>query len=64
MIEIKPEFTSQVISNTTSGILPYQQAMFDHLQAGGFKHGEINIIMSGRRAGKSMLNQIYGYMDL
>ena len=51
-----------ILKNTTEGIYPYQKTLIDHLQAGGFKRGEISIIMSGRRAGKSMLNQMYGSM--
>ena len=46
----------------TYDLLPYQQALIDHLQGGGYKRGEMAIIMSGRRAGKSMLNQVYGSM--
>ena len=41
---------------------PYQKTLIDHLHSGGFRQGEISIIMSGRRAGKSMLNQMYGTM--
>lgn len=43
-------------------IYPHQKTLIDHLHSGGFKPGEISIIMSGRRAGKSMLNQMYGSM--
>lgn len=46
----------------TYDLLPYQQTIYDKIQAGGFKHSEINIIMSGRQTGKSMLNQVYGSM--
>ena len=61
MNAIKPEFTSQVMSNTTSGILPYQQALIDHRLMGGFKRGEMALCYSaGRQTGKSMLNQMYG----
>ena len=48
------------MKNTTEGIQPYQKTMIDHLYSGGFKRSEMSIIMSGRRAGKSMLNQMYG----
>jgi len=45
---------------------PYQQALFTAIQNGGFKRGELAITMSGRRAGKSMLNAAYGrlYNDI
>ena len=62
---IKPEFTSQVMSNSTSGILPYQQALYDKIQAGGIKHGELMSFTAGRQTGKSMVikimkNRMYG----
>jgi hypothetical protein len=39
---------------------PYQQALYDKIIAGGFVPGEMTIISSYRRTGKSMLNQMYG----
>ena len=40
----------------------YQQALYDKLQAGGFKKGELMLITAGRQTGKSMLNQMFGSM--
>lgn len=47
---------------TTSNIPSYQQTLFDKIQAGGFKHGELMLFTAGRQTGKSMLNQMYGSM--
>jgi hypothetical protein len=41
---------------------PYQQTLYDKIQASGFKHGELMLVTAGRRSGKSMLNQMYGSM--
>lgn len=51
-----------ILKNTTEGIYPYQKALYDKIQAGGFKHGEIMILSAGRQLGKSMLNQMYRSM--
>lgn len=48
-----------IIRNTTEGIYPYQQALYNKIAQGGFKAGEMQIISSGRQSGKSMLNAIY-----
>jgi archaellum biogenesis ATPase FlaH len=40
----------------------YQHALYDKLQAGGFKQGEIMLFAAGRQTGKSMFNQMYGSM--
>ena len=40
----------------------YQKALYDKLQAGGFKHGEIMLFSAGRQSGKSYLNQWFGSM--
>lgn len=34
----------------------YQQVLWDKVRAGGFKHGEMMIMSSGRQTGKSQLN--------
>ena len=46
----------------TYELKPYQQALFDKMQAGGFEHGELAIFSAGRQTGKSMLSQWYGPM--
>ena len=38
----------------TYELKPYQQALFDKMQAGGFEHGELAIFSAGRQTGKSM----------
>ena len=43
---------------------PYQQTLYDKLQAGGFKKGELMLFTAGRQTGKSMLNQMYGSMTV
>jgi hypothetical protein len=43
-------------------MITYQQALYDKLQAGGFKQGEIMLFAAGRQTGKSQLNQMYGSM--
>ena len=48
-----------IIKNTTDGIYPYQQALYNKIAQGGFKTGAMQIISSGRQSGKSMLNAIY-----
>ena len=51
----------QTLKNVTEGIYPsFQQALYDKVTAGGFKHGEMFLIGAGRGTGKSMLNQYYG----
>jgi hypothetical protein len=45
---------------TAFNLMPYQQALWDRLATGGFSKGEMTIISSGRRAGKSYLNSLYG----
>jgi len=40
----------------------YQQALYNKLQTGGFKQGEIMLFAAGRQTGKSQLNQMYGSM--
>jgi len=40
----------------------YQHALYDKLQAGGFKQGEIMLFAAGRQTGKSQINQWYGSM--
>jgi hypothetical protein len=57
-----------IIRNTTEGIYPlqpYQQALWDRINQGGFKHGEMTLFSAGRQSGKSMYmkmlkNRIYG----
>ena len=53
-----------ILKDVTEGIEPlsYQQALWDRLNQGGFKHGEIMLISAGRQTGKSMLNQYYNSM--
>jgi hypothetical protein len=51
-----------ILKNTTDGIYPF---LWDKLNQGGFKHGEMMLIARARQTGKSyyqkmMLNQIYG----
>jgi hypothetical protein len=41
---------------------PYQTALWDKLNQGGFKQGEIMLLAAGRKNGKSMLNQMFGSM--
>jgi len=41
-------------------MITYQQALYDKLQVGGFKQGEIMLFAAGRQTGKSMFNQMYG----
>jgi hypothetical protein len=48
------------MKNTTEGILPFQQALYQKVMAGGFKHGELLVLAAGRQTGKSTLNQYYG----
>jgi len=48
-------------------LLPYQHALYDKLQAGGFKQGELVVFAASRQTGKSMLyktmlNEMYGSM--
>ena len=50
----------QTLKNTTEGILPFQQALYQKVMAGGFKRGEISIFSAGRQTGKSYLNSLYG----
>jgi hypothetical protein len=38
----------------------YQQVLWDKINQGGFKRGEMPIFMSGRQTGKSALNALYG----
>jgi ABC-type phosphate transport system ATPase subunit len=38
-------------------LYPYQQALWDKLNQGGFKHGEMTLFTAGRQTGKSTLNQ-------
>jgi hypothetical protein len=49
-----------ILKNTTEGIYPFQQALYDKVKDGGFKRGEMFLISAGRQTGKSMLNQMYG----
>jgi len=54
-----------IIKNTTEGIEPFQQALWDKINQGGFKKGEMMLITAGRQTGKSyyqkmLLNKIYG----
>lgn len=37
---------------------PYQQVLLDKISAGGVKQGELMLFASGRRSGKSMLNNL------
>lgn len=48
----------------TYELKPYQQALIDKMQTGGFKPGELAIFSAGRQTGKSMLNQMYGSMTV
>lgn len=50
----------QTLKNTTEGIYPFQQALYQKVMAGGFKHGELLVLAAGRQTGKSTLNQYYG----
>jgi len=43
-------------------MITYQHALYDKLQAGGFKQGKIMLFAAGRQTGKSQLNQMYGSM--
>lgn len=43
----------EILKNSTEGIYPYQQALWDKVQSGGFKKGELVIYSSARRSGKS-----------
>ena len=49
------------IKNYTEGIEPlsYQQALWDKLNEGGFKQGELSVMSSGRQIGKSMWNNVW-----
>jgi hypothetical protein len=51
-----------ILRNVTEGIEPlsYQQALWDRLNQGGFKKGEMMLISAARGTGKSMLNSLYG----
>lgn len=46
-----------ILKNYTDGIHPWQQPLLNKVTQGGFKHGELMLISSGRQTGKSMLNQ-------
>ena len=54
-----------ILKNTTEGIYPYQRALYDKMQAGGLKQGELMLFTAGRQTGKSMVikimkNRMYG----
>lgn len=40
-----------------SELLPWQQNIFDKITSGGFKPGEMTIMMAGRQMGKSLFTQ-------
>ena len=49
-----------VLGNTTNGIYPlqpYQQALWDRLNQGGFKQGQLTLYSAGRQTGKSTYSQ-------
>jgi hypothetical protein len=48
-----------IIQNTTEGILPFQQALWDRLSQGGFKREEMTIFSAGRQTGKSMYMNLF-----
>jgi hypothetical protein len=55
----------KILKDVTEGIepfpfLPYQQALWDRLNQGGFKQGQMTLYSAGRQTGKSMLNSLYG----
>ena len=48
-----------VLGNTTNGIYPlqpYQQVLWDRMNQGGFKKGQMTLYSAGRGIGKSTLN--------
>jgi hypothetical protein len=52
-----------VLGNTTNGIYPlqpYQQVLWDRMNQGGFKKGQMTLYSAGRGIGKSTLNALYG----
>jgi hypothetical protein len=49
-----------MIRNTTGGIHPYQQALYNKLNQGDSKQGQMTLYSAGRQTGKSMLNAYYG----
>jgi hypothetical protein len=49
-----------ILKDTTNGIHPFQQALWDKLSQGGFKQGQMTLYSAGRGTGKSMLNALYG----
>ncbi len=51
----------KILKDVTEGIepLPYQRALWDRLNQGGFKHGEMMLISAGRSTGKSNLNAFF-----
>jgi hypothetical protein len=60
--------SSTVLGNTTNGIYPlqpYQQALWDRLNLGGFKQGQMPLYSAVQQTGKSLyqkmvLNKLYG----
>ena len=52
-----------VLGNTTNGIYPlqpYQQVLWDRMNQGGLKKGQMTLYSAGRGVGKSTLNAYYG----
>jgi hypothetical protein len=47
----------RILKDVTEGIEPFQQVLWDKINQGGFKHGEMMVISAGRQTGKSTLNQ-------
>jgi hypothetical protein len=55
----------KILKDVTEGIdhfpfLSYQQALWDRLNQGGFKQGQMTLYSAGRGTGKSALNAYYG----
>jgi hypothetical protein len=48
----------EILKNATEGIelLPYQQALWDWLNQGGFKQGQMSLYSAVQQTGKSTLN--------
>jgi hypothetical protein len=54
-----------ILKDVTEGIdlfpfLPYQQALWDRMNQGGLKKGQMTLYSAGRGVGKSTLNAYYG----
>jgi hypothetical protein len=56
-VDLESWSSPTVLGNTTGGIYPYQQALYDKLSQGGFKRGQMPLYYSAvQHTGKSTLN--------